>query len=722
MVIEAAAGYGKSVLAAELVDRWNSIGISVQLEHDGVGASLLAARMHEAVAKVGLTEAAAAIGANLDPTAALEATVAALAEERCTFVVDDAHHARRDAAQLIVHLARSLTPAQRLVVLARQLPDGAARLRRAEYLQLSARDLALDREETVALCRTGFGLDIGPGAAGALEAATGGWTAATVLAVARAARTGEEVAAVVEAVSGPNHPAGALVAILDEALETLGADGASRLAQVARLPLADAEVVAAATGDGELFERGLAAGIPFTPLRGPWWDLPGPVRDHLATLSPVEPDAMRRAAEVYRRRGELGAAVDLLLAMADPFEAAALLAATPPAAEESLDTLELGARFDQLPREAVDAHPEVLLVVARRLGHAGRYAKCCELLARAEEIARANADPLLERAAAAELVKNRLLASFEHRAAEEAARRVLDATGPSEQLTRARASEFLGYALCQQVEQGDIGDPASADEALAEAEDCFGRAARLYRELGMRSATAFVAVDHASLIELPRGQTQAALRRVEEALLLVAGRPRAWAFVMLWRARLAAELGEDDLGRSSAAEVLRVAEQTGSSFLVGQAHWRLAVLASYRGDAEATLDHLRRAESSNQTWWGLSSGEFLAEAADLVDRVGQAVLARDYLARVKAEPKNAGRLVAVAEAALEARHGDPEVAEQLLVELAAGRVERRELWRTNLLRAVAAFRRNDGASAGTLAALAFEEAARLGQPELPLVH
>ncbi len=39
IVVEAAAGYGKSVLAAELVDHWRSVGIDVQLEHAGVNAS-----------------------------------------------------------------------------------------------------------------------------------------------------------------------------------------------------------------------------------------------------------------------------------------------------------------------------------------------------------------------------------------------------------------------------------------------------------------------------------------------------------------------------------------------------------------------------------------------------------------------------------------------------------------------------------------------------------
>ena len=70
-----------------------------------------------------------------------------------------------------------------------------------------------------------------------------------MLAAARAARTGEAVEAVAGAATGPGHPAGALAAILDEALVTLGPDSRPLLAQIARLPLLDAELVGLVTGD-----------------------------------------------------------------------------------------------------------------------------------------------------------------------------------------------------------------------------------------------------------------------------------------------------------------------------------------------------------------------------------------------------------------------------------------------------------------------------------------
>jgi DNA-binding SARP family transcriptional activator len=267
-------------------------------------------------------------------------------------------------------------------------------------------------DETLELCRSGFELKIGPHTAKVLDRATGGWTAATVLAAARAARTGEALGDMAEAAIAPGHPTEAVAAILDEAVVALGPSSRRGLAQVARLPLLDAGLVDLAAGEEGFFERSLSAGIPYTPARGPWWDLPGPVRDYLATFSPLSADAMRLAAKEYGRRGELEWALQLLLASGDAGEAASMLAATPPEVVETMDALELGAVFDQLPSEAVDAHPNVLLVVARACRLATRFDQGAVLLERAGALAARAGDSALERAIAAE---ERLLAAAQGR-------------------------------------------------------------------------------------------------------------------------------------------------------------------------------------------------------------------------------------------------------------------------------------------------------------------
>ena len=106
----------------------------------------------------------------------------------------------------------------------------------------------------------------------------------------------------------------------------------------------------------------------------------------------------------------------------------------------------------------------------------------------------------------------------------------------------------------------------------------------------------------------------------------------------------------------------------------------------------------------------------------MLGRVGQPALAWEYLARAKAEPKDAAHVVALSEAGLHARYGDPEVAENQLVRVEKGRIDPRERWRATLLRALVALRRGEEANAGALAAKAFEQAARLGQPKAPLVR
>lgn len=126
--MEAAAGYGKSVLAAELVNTWQVVPVEVLLEEGGVSGRLLASRLRAAVARAGFVDAAGLMtAAGDDPAAIVDAMLGALAGEACAFVVDDAHHALREAGLLIERIAVRLEPSQRLIVTARQFPPGTER-------------------------------------------------------------------------------------------------------------------------------------------------------------------------------------------------------------------------------------------------------------------------------------------------------------------------------------------------------------------------------------------------------------------------------------------------------------------------------------------------------------------------------------------------------------------------------------------------------------------
>ena len=113
--------------------------------------------------------------------------------------------------------------------------------------------------------------------------------------------------------------------------------------------------------------------------------------------------------------------------------------------------------------------------------------------------------------------------------------------------------------------------------------------------------------------------------------------------------------------------------------------------------------------------------ELLAETADCLDRVGYTALAAERLARAQEDPERAEPWIAMSECALLARHGDPALAEERLRAVHRRGIFPREYWRVTLLRAYAAWRRGESI-AGALAAQAFEEAGRLGQPQLPLIR
>ena len=445
MVVEAAAGYGKTVLGTELADMWRSVAIEIVLHEGGMPAQLFAARLRTAAAHAGFSEAAATMAeAGEDAVGAVDALLGALAAEPCTLIVDDAHHADRDAGLLIERLAEQLQPGQHLVVLARRLPEGTARLRRADCAQLTAAHLALRPEETLQLCRAGFGLDIGPAEVARLERSTGGWTAAAALAAARAQRTGEDVSALPTS-SDPDQPFSAVAAILHKALDTLPPAERQALAQVGRLPLLDAPTVDEATQIDGYFARALAAGIPFTPGQDDWWDLPGPVRDYLATLRAPDQVVLRRAAGEYARRGQLGAALQLMLAFGDPHAAAALLSEGSPATIEALDVREFQAVIDRLPAAAIAEHPASLLHFALSCETAAMIDQRSEALERATAIAWQTGDHLLIRAIAAERASDRAR-DIQYEKAEDAAQRVLAACTRDEWLTRARAFSVLGRA------------------------------------------------------------------------------------------------------------------------------------------------------------------------------------------------------------------------------------------------------------------------------------
>lgn len=716
MVLEASAGYGKSVLAAELVSVWGAVPVDVILEDGGVSAPLLVSRLRAAVGRAGFVNAAGSVAAaGQDPVAAIDAMLDALSGESCAIVIDDAHHALRDASLLIDRIAARLAPPQRLVVAARQLPPGCERLRRADAVELGAAELALRPAETLEFCRSGFGLEVSAEDGHLLDEATGGWTAAAVLAMSRAKRTAQPLREVA-GLGLPGHGALSLVVpILDELISALGYEGEA-LACIAPLPLLDRGMLAAVTGDDGFFDRAAGLGLPLTPAGDGWWTLPGPVRDYLATLGRPDAAALVRAAGYYDVRGELGTALQMLLAAGETGEAARLLAAAESRSADALDAGELVAVIGRIPGVVLDRHPWALLHAARACGIASLFGTRAKLLTHLAETVSEQDDPALRRAIDLTIATD-LTNSERPLDALPIARRVLETAAAREQFTRARALYVLGTATCFHRD----ADGVLSEATLREAAGYFDQAMELYVRMGYPEHVSSVAVDRAIRTELGAGRPRSALEVLDTALGHAAGQPRRVGRLLFYRAQVLTELGQHEEAEATLEESLRVRSHLPDSYYLAMVHWERMILASMRGDAALTLDQANDVEANRSDWWAYGGAEFLAEAADCLDRVGHTALAWEYLERAQADPQNAEQLIAMAECALLARHGDPALAEERLAVVHRHGIYPRERWRVTLLRACAAWRRGDPA-AGPLAAKSFEEAARLGQPQLPLIR
>jgi DNA-binding SARP family transcriptional activator len=716
VVLEASAGYGKSVLAAELVYIWGAVPVDVVLEDGGVSAPLLASRLRAAVGRAGFLDAAGSMAAaGQNPVAAIDEMLHALSGESCAVVIDDAHHALRDAGVLIDRIAARLTPPQRLVVAARRLPPGCERLRRADAVQLGAAELALRPSETLEFCRSGFGLEVSAEDGRLLDEATGGWTAAAVLAMSRAKSTAQPVREIA-GLGLPGRGALSLVApILDELISALGYEGEA-LASIAPLPLLDRGVLAAVTGDAGFFDRAVGLGLPLTPAGSGWWTLPGPVRDHLAALGRPDTAALVRAAGFYDMRGELGTALQMLLAAGESEEAGRLLAAAESRSADAIDALELVAVIGRIPDEVLDRYPWALLHAVRACGYASLFGARTKLLAHLAETVSERDDPALRRAIDVTIATDILNAEAPLDALP-IARRVLDTATAGEQFTRARALYVLGAATCFRRD----ADGVLSEATLREAAGHLDQAMEIYLRTGYPENVSAVAVDRAIRTELGAGRPHAALEVLDAALAHAAGQPRRAGRLLFYRAQVLTELGQHEEAEATLEESLRVRSHLPDTYYRAMVHWERMILASMRADAALTLDQANQVEANRSDWWTPGGGEFLADAADCLDRVGHTALAWEYLGRAQAHPQNAEGLIAMAECALLARHGGPALAQERLAVVHQRGIYPRERWRVTLLQAYAAWRQGDPA-AGALAARAFEEAARLGQPQLPLIR
>ncbi len=492
-------------------------------------------------------------------------------------------------------------------------------------------------------------------------------------------------------------------------METLvGAESLDDAVALAALPLVDDVVAALALGPAGL-ERLVAAGLPLSPAGPGWQVLPDAVRDALRARGERP---LRRAADVarhYAGRGELRAAIDVLRAARDEAALAALLGALPRRQLAALELAELRTALDLLPDAVLAAQPRALLEAVRIAGDQAAERQRAELLARLLRLLPDVADPRLRRAAEAEHATERARQG-DDAVAEAVARAVLADAAADEVGTRGRALLALGNALAFRREP----------DSIAEAEARLGEAAAALRAAGEDAWRAAALASLAYRVLFARGDLDRAADGLAAALATTPpGRERADVAGCL--AEVLLHLGRLDDAEAAARESVALGRSLGDRRLVAYGFWMLAGAASLRGDRPATLEALRAVDANRGDWYDHPTGiEFLADAATMLARLGDPE-AGELAARAAARAEQAGHpeIAWFALGAVEARSGDPALAEQHLVAYAASPQQPpRDAWRTLLVRAHAARRRGDPAAA-ELEARARAAVDALGHPDLP---
>ncbi len=704
-VVEAGAGYGKSVLATQYGESLGIATVHLTLDRFDRDPAVLLAGLRRALVRARLSDLAAAVEGS-EPPAAIERLIDALDDraDGILIVFDDAHHLEGgEGVELLGRIMRTLPEHHRLLVAARSFSGSLEAIwRQPGAVQLDTATLAFTTEETGRLLDA-WALPGGEHAARMLVEATHGW--ATAVAVSAAARARDNGGTL----PGFGDP---LAAPLAAILSGMAAPVRAAAVTLAHLPFLSPDV-AAAIDDDITFDQILQSGIPLVRTALGWWEMPSPVAQSLAARAPLDDAAARRVAAVYEDHGDVLAGLRILIASGAVDDAARTLAALAPHRVEAFGSAVVQALLAGLTDEAIAAHPGVLLHAARLAEIDHRGGLRAGLLAEAGRHITPLADPVLERELAAERARDLMWDERTRDEADTLARAVLDGAGPSEAVARARALDVLGR----------LGSWFSADGPKPEAERLLQESARLARSIGQRTwaAQALAALGAGFYFALCRFERSLAV--LDEALGDLPARNRYRATVQTFRADTLTEQGRFGEAEAAIDEIRQIAEVFDEDWIHAYVGWNSALLASYRSDAPATIEAVGYARRHEGGWFTATSGvEFLAQAADYLDRVGEHALADRLLAEAEERREGATHLVRVHGAAIAARSGEPGRGRaEIEAVLAQLNLEEQERWPLLLLRAHAA-RRNGDPDAGVLAAVAFDECAELGHPEGPLIR
>lgn len=706
-MVEAGAGYGKSVLAWQYREALGTTAAFVPLGAPDRDAAVFVSSLRRALLNANLSDLASATDV-AEPAAWIERLLDALAEYETgiLLVLDDAHHlSGADSAALVLRLARGMASHHRLLIAARTLAGSLRPIRDLpEAVRLDTSALTFTWAEAAELVDRRLGYQPSPHRARLLIEATGGWATALMLAAERPGGP--------ESWNGDDEDPDLIGSPLRAILGSLAPADRRALVQLAHVPFISPELCDRVSGSESTFERIVDAGVPLARTETEWWEVPGPVAEFLAAQDSLDSDTAAAAAAIYQRHGELLSAVRVLCAAGLHSEAANTLATMPPGRVEQLGVAVVKDLVGLLSPAAVTEHPRVLLHLARLAETAHQAELRAETLARAAELSK-NGDPRLRREVDAERARDLIWDERRRPEARALAEAVIADTAEDEIVARARALDVLGRLSSWFSTDG----PQPAAERLLE------EAAALARRLDQRTWAAQALVPLAMGFHCALCRFDRALQVLDEALADLPFRSRYRALVQTFRADTFVEVGRFAEAEACIAEMRQIGRACREPWVLAYASWSEAGLASYRGDAERTIRAVHDVELHRDDWYEQASGvEFLAQASDFLSRVAEDSLALTYYERARARMAGCERPVRFHGAAVLARSGAPDDAEIAIAEVLAGTaVDPHERWPLLLLRAHVAARRGEP-DAGARAAEAFETCRSLGHAEGPLIR
>ena len=399
-------------------------------------------------------------------------------------------------------------------------------------------------------------------------------------------------------------------------------------------------------------------------------------------------------------------AIEDALAAGDARAAAAIVGQASAETIDRVDLPELRAMIVRIG-DAIDDVPAALLAYARVLEMTIHFPERAELLDRLGRVAADRRDPALTRAVKVERARD-LARDGEADEAIALAEEVIAGTGAAELVSRARAQAAIGRAYSFRRRPGDAVRAAEQLEA----------AAALLRQLDepIGEAHTLVWLGYGAL--LPEGKDDHALAALRRAVEVAPPSSRVRQVAVSFLVGALLDAGRPEEAAPVLDELEAEAAERNDSRVLGYAAWNRAMLAALRNDSVALPALLAAVERHHADWFDLPTGaEFLAAASDMAQRLGNEPLAGAYLSRAEERASSHGYpdIALAARAGYEARFGDPAYGERLLAQAASDpEVARRERWRVQALRALAAARAGDEETARRWAAAAVEEAEAMG--------